>query len=214
MPSSTSPEPSDVGPAVGGDLTATDLDREHVVTLLTEATNEGLLAPIDRDRRIAEARLAQTFDDLVPLTRDLVGGVATPPPAGNPAGIVIDDSAASGEPDQVVAIFGGASRSGMWRVSGHTNVMAVFGGVELDLTEAVWEATSLTINCFCLFGGLELVVPEGVEVRNRIAGVLGGVETKVTAPTSGAPVIELTGLAALGGVEVRNPKRKKRRDRS
>jgi len=47
-------EPSDVGPAAGGDLVATDLDRDHVVSLLTAAQAEGRLTPAERDQRIAE----------------------------------------------------------------------------------------------------------------------------------------------------------------
>ncbi len=205
-------EPTDVGPAVGGDVPATDLDRDHVVVLLTEATNEGLLPAHERDRRIGLARVAETFDDLVPLTRDLVG---TEGPLVRPAPLVhaaprIDTTNATEAADQVIAVFSGTTRAGHWRVHRNTSAMAVFGGVELNTTEAVFEAREITINCFALFGGIDVKVPEGVDVRNHVAGIFGGVDVKVSPPQPGAPVVTLKGVAMFGGVEVRNPKTKRR----
>lgn len=207
--SAAQPEPTDVGPAVGGDLAATDLDRDHVVTLVSEAHHEGLLSREERDRRIAAARTADTFDDLVPLTRDLVsadGQIARPP-----AGVHVDAANSTEVADQVIAIFSAAERKGTWRARANTSVLAAFGGAQLDLTEAIFEAQTITINCFCLFGGVEVKVPHGVEVRNQAAGIFGGVDVKVSAPAPGAPVVILKGVAVFGGVEVRNPKLKRRR---
>ncbi|HRA74979.1 MAG TPA: LiaF-related protein [Propionicimonas sp.] len=206
--SSTNPEPSDVGPAVGGHLVATDLDREHVVTLVTEAQREGLLSLPERDRRIVAARAAEVFDDLVPLTRDLVGSdgtITTPAPL-----VQVDTATADENPDQIYAIFSGVTRKGGWRVRRTISAMAVFGGVELDLTEATFESQTITINCFCLFGGIEITVPAGVEVRSRASGIFGGVDAKAAPPVPGAPVVEITGVAGFGGIEVRNPKLKRR----
>lgn len=206
-------EPTDVGPAVGGDIPATEADREHVVTLLIEATNEGLLPATERDRRIGLARYAETFDDLVPLTRDLVnleGPAVRPAPLVAPASARVDTGNASEDADMVVAIFSGSSRAGHWRVRRHTSVLAVFGGAELDTSEAVFEAPTVTVNTFSMFGGFSLKVPEGVEVRSQVVGIFGGTDVKVSPPQPGAPVVILKGAAIFGGVEVRNPKQKKR----
>ncbi|MEA4945308.1 MAG: DUF1707 domain-containing protein [Propionicimonas sp.] len=214
-------EPIDVGPAVGGDLEATDLDRQHVVQLLNEATNEGLLPAAERDRRVSLARVAETFDDLVPLTRDLVsvdGALVHPVPLTAPAfpmatpaspASQIDTANATENADQIIAVFAGTTRKGHWRVRKNTSILAVFGGAELDTTEAVFEAREITINTFCMFGGVEVTVPPGVEVRNHAGGLFGGVETKIEPPQPGAPVITLKGIALFGGIAVKNPKRKK-----
>ena len=206
-------EPTDVGPAVGGDIPATEADRQHVVTLLVEATNEGLLPAPERDRRITLARLANTFDDLVPLTRDLVttaGPVVRPAPLTVPASTQIDTANSSRDADQIIAIFSGSNRAGHWRMRSHTSVLTVFGGADLDTTQAVFEAQTVTVNAFCLFGGFGLKVPEGVEVRSQVVGIFGGTDVKVAPPQPGAPVVILKGAAIFGGIEVRNPKAKKR----
>ncbi len=207
-------EPTDVGPAVGGDIPATEADRQHVVTLLVEATNEGLLPAAERDRRVAFAQAATTFDDLVPLTRDLVGldgPMVRPAPAVPPSSVQIDTTGATDDADQVVAIFSGAVRGGHWRMRRHTGVLAVFGGADLDASEAVFEAETVVVNIFCMFGGFSLKVPEGVEVRSQVVGVFGGTDVKAAPPRPGAPVVILKGIAMFGGIEVRNPKDKAKR---
>lgn len=199
-------EPIDVGPAAGGDLTAADADRDHVISLLMAAHSEGRLTAVERDQRVAAARLAETFDDLVPLTRDLVG------PASAARPVVSYDQANPAEgADQIVAVFAGASRKRAWRVRKHTSVLTVFGGADLDLTEATFEAQEVEFNVFCLFGGIELTVPPGTDVDNQVMAVLGGSDVgKLAPPNPSAPRITVKGFVGFGGVEIRNPKVRKR----
>jgi len=199
-------EPTDVGPVVGGDLTAADADRDHVVALLNAAHAEGRLTAGERDQRIATARLAETFDDLVPLTRDLVG----PAPA-RPA-VTYDASNATETADQIVAIFAGASRKHAWRVRKHTSILTVFGGAEIDLTQAIFEARDVEITVFCLFGGIDITVPPGTDVNNQVMAVLGGSDVgRLAPPDPSAPRITVKGFVGFGGLDIRNPKVKKNR---
>lgn len=200
-------EPTDVGPAAGGDLLASDADRDHVVTLLTAAQAEGRLSAAERDERISSARAAETFDDLVPLTRDLVNptGPAAPPI------ITYDEASATPVADQIVAIFGGTSRKHTWRVRTNTSIMAMFGGVELDLTKATFESHELTFNVFCLFGGVDIVVPVGTDVDSQVVAVFGGSDVGKLAPPDGAaPRLVVKGFCGFGGVHVQNPKDRNR----
>ena len=195
-------EPTDVGPAVGGDRSIAENDRAHGVTLLTAAHSEGLLTADERDRRLERARSAQVFDDLVPLTRDLV--------SLRQAGSVRYAPSTTDGTDQMIAIFSGTERSGVWQVRPRSFATAVFGGVELNMTEAVFEAKEVTIEVFCLFGGVTLKVPDGTRVNNHVAAVFGGVDQKLSPPAPDAPVVTIKGFAGFGGVEVRNPKRRRR----
>ena len=66
--------------------------------------------------------------------------------------------------------------------------MALFGGVEIDLTEATFESTEIEISGFWCFGGMEIKAPAGIEVRDRTAGIFGGTEIKgLGDPLPGCP---------------------------
>ena len=197
-------EPTDVGPVAGGDRPVAEGDRQHVLTLLNSAHAEGLLTAVERDRRLAEARAAVTFDDLVPLTRDLV--------SGRPS-VSYDVANASANADQIIAIFGGTRRRGRWRVRRETNLSLAFGGVELDLSEATFEAAEVRFGVNCIFGGVELTVPEGTEVVSHVAAVFGGADThRLAPPQPGMPRVVLAGFVLFGGLNVRNPRDRADRD--
>jgi hypothetical protein len=206
-------EPQHVGPIAGGNLRASDADREQVATLLATAFSEGRLTHDEYEERLEQAMTARTFDDLVPITSDLVP--VTPSPLAQTQqqhGFTIDRSGSTEERDTMIAIFGGSSRKGKWRVRRSSTAIAVFGGVELDFREATFESPVVEILGFWCFGGMDVLVPEGVEVRDQTAGVFGGTDvSRLGDPTPGAPVIVLKGLSLFGGVSVKGPKRRKAR---
>jgi hypothetical protein len=200
-------EPHHVEPVAGGHLRASDTDRDHVATVLNTAFAEGRLSREEHEERLDELLRAKTFDDLVGLTRDLVV-VSTPHAvATQHVGPAIDTTAANQDIDRLVAVFSGTERKGRWRVRRQTQTLALFGGVDLDLREAVFESRVVEISGLWCFGGLEIKVPAGVEVRNEVMGIFGGSEVKdVGDPQPGAPVLVLKGLALFGGVAVKGPK--------
>ncbi len=209
QPDDIYPEPTDVGPAAGGDQPATNDDRTQAAALFNTAYAEGHLTAAERDRRLAAVRSAVTFDDLVPLTRDLMGirsamATTTPRP-------VVDQTGASDEPDTIVAIFSGTERSGWWRVRRHLSVLACFGSADLDTTGAVFEDTSITINVASIFGGIDITVPEGTDVQGSVIGVFGGYDrSKLVPPAPDMPVITVRGFALFGGVTVHHRKKRRR----
>jgi len=109
-----------------------------------------------------------------------------------------------------VAIFGGIER----RVTsqdfqgGHIN--AVFGGVEIDLTDANMQAEEATLEINAIFGGVELRVPEAWQVAFRGTPIFGGIADKTLRRGSLRPavlptrVLVLTGAVIFGGVEIKN----------
>lgn len=182
--------------------------------MLTTAYAEGRLTREEHDERLDQVMAAKTFDELVPITEDLVYSGA-PPVTAPQQNSQIDTAGAAEETDTLVGILGGTTRSGPWRVRRKTQAYALLGGMELDMTEAVFDAPVVEISGFWCLGGLEITVPEGMEVRNHVMGILGGAEIKqVGEPDPSAPVLVLKGVAMLGGVEVKTKrKRKKHRDR-
>jgi hypothetical protein len=210
----SSTEPTGVGPIAGGNLRASDTDRDKVATVLSTAYAEGRITREEHDERLDQVMRARTFDDLVPITSDLVPLPVSPPPVSTPTAassttpattFSVDTSRDSGA-DQMIAIFGGATRKGRWRVPKQSTAVALFGGVEIDLTEAIFESTEIEITGFWCFGGMEIKAPAGIEVRDRTAGIFGGTEIKgLGDPIPGAPVITIKGASLFGGVSVTGP---------
>ena len=208
------PEPTNVGPIAGGSLRASDADREQVATLLSTAYAEGRLTREEHDERIDHLMVAKTFDDLIPITRDLViigtpTAVATPQPTSR---FTIDTTGQNPDSDKMIAIFGAVTRSGRWRVRKNIQALALFGGMDLDLHNAIFEAPVVEISGFWCFGGLDIKVPEGIDVRDQTAGVFGGTDIRdIGDPAPGAPTLVIKGMTLFGGVTVRGPKPNKRR---
>jgi hypothetical protein len=205
------PEPTNVSPIAGGNLRAADADRDQVATLLSTAYAEGRLSREEHDERIDQLMAAKTFDDLLPITRDLliVGSPAQVAAPQSTSRFAIDTTAQNPESDKMIAIFGGVTRKGRWRVRKNTQALALFGGMDLDLRDAVFEAPVVEISGFWCFGGLDIKVPEGIEVQDQTAGIFGGTDVRdVGNPAPGAPTLVIKGVSLFGGVSIKGPKKR------
>jgi hypothetical protein len=206
------PEPSNVGPIAGGNLRASDADRDQVATLLSTAYAEGRLSREEHEERIDQLMAAKTFDDLLPITRDLVivgppAQVATPQSSSR---FAIDTTGQNPESDKMIAIFGGVTRKGRWRLRRNTHALALFGGMDLDLRDAIFEAPVVEISGFWCFGGLDIKVPEGIEIQDQTAGIFGGTDVRdVGDPAPGAPTLVIKGVSLFGGVSIKGPKKRR-----
>ena len=87
---------------------------------------------------------------------------------------------------------------------------AIMGGIELDLRDARIAPGVSEIEVFTMMGGVEVLVPDGVRVEVVGMAVMGGFGVNASAASlddPNAPLIRISGLAIMGGVEV------KRKDR-
>lgn len=208
------PEPSNVGPSAGGNIRASDGDREQVATVLSTAYAEGRLTREEHDERLDRVLTARTFDDLIPLTHDLVaaGPKAVVSPSAQPTSYTMEPARSDSSGDTMVAIFSGTTRKGKWRVKSRIQAMALFGGIDLDMTEAVFEGPTVEISGFWCFGGLDIKVPSGMEIRDQTVGIFGGTDiSHVGDPVPGAPTLVVKGMTLFGGVAVKGPKPQKKR---
>ncbi|MBO1416034.1 DUF1707 domain-containing protein [Streptomyces sp. FH025] len=214
------PKPqSSHAPVAEAEMRVSDADRERIAELLRDAYAEGRLDADEHAERIGAAYAAKTFGDLVPLTRDLPAhrsvSFAKPPldapaPAPAPAAARPPMPPARHESPSVVAIFGGASRKGRWRVGAQLTAFTAFGGVEIDLTDAVFESPEVEITVTAIFGGVEVRVPENVTLLGSGVGIFGGFDVREqTAADPYAPVVRVKGLALFGGCEAK-PRRGKK----
>ena len=106
-----------------------------------------------------------------------------------------------------IAVFGGCERRVTAKNFQGGKATAVFGGVELDFRDADIE-TEAMLEVNCIFGGIEIRVPETWHVHSRSLPVFGGYEDKtrqVGDPAAGnAKTLIVTGMVVFGGVEIRN----------
>ncbi|MER5176917.1 DUF1707 domain-containing protein [Streptomyces sp. NPDC002896] len=192
------------------DLRASDTDRERVAEHLRDALAEGRLDMAEFEERLEATYNARTYGELVPLTRDLpAGSVAVPlvkPSADSPAqtGGWASRIGGEGTSSWGVAIMAGFQRKGQWTVPRRFTSFAFWGGGEIDLREARFAEREVVINCIAIMGGMNVVVPPGVEVVVRGIGIMGGFDHREEGVPGepGAPRVIVTGLAFWGGVGV------------
>lgn len=106
----------------------------------------------------------------------------------------------------VIALLGGAERKGSWLVPRELKVWAFLGGVEIDLRDAKFAPGVTEIDVTAFMGGVQITVPRGVRVETIGAAVMGGFESTAgdaTALDPAQPVLRVTGLAIMGGVDVK-----------
>jgi predicted membrane protein len=88
------------------------------------------------------------------------------------------------------------------------DLVAIFGGVNIDLRRATIAGDRAVIDCNALFGGVDIKVPENWKVLMKGMGVFGAFEDKTTPPRPDpnvkTPELVITGAAVFGGVKVDN----------
>jgi hypothetical protein len=104
----------------------------------------------------------------------------------------------------IFSVMGGHERTGSWIVPRQLKIVVLMGGAEIDLRDARFGAGLTEIEVFVMMGGVSLIVPPGVRVESMGATFMGGFDLKAgdaTALSPANPVIRLSGLAIMGGVE-------------
>jgi uncharacterized protein DUF1707/cell wall-active antibiotic response 4TMS protein YvqF len=178
---------------VSDGLRASDADRDAALALLREASVDGRLTLEELTERAELVSGAKTRGELAAATADL----AAPAPA--PVAEVTKER----------ALFSTTKRQGRWRIAQRSRYSAVFGNVKLDLRDAVLPGPEIEIEARAIFGGVEILLPEGVHVELTGKGALSGQELKLEggAPAEGGPVIRIHHRGAFGSLYVRSKPR-------
>ena len=173
------------------EIRASDAERDATVTRLREAAAEGRLTLEELTDRIEAAVTAVMRSELVPLTSDL--------PATAAVGVAAQSAAVRG--------VGDVKRSGPWTVPAENSFRTWLGHIKLDLRQAQISATETHIHARALFGNIDLLVPEGVEVELQAGTQVGRTKVEPGSGIPGAPRIVLTGGTFFGDVKVRRRRR-------
>lgn len=185
--------------------------RQATVDALCEHFANDVLEVEEFERRVDLAHRAATLDELDEILADLPGAETRPAPA--PSGSRSPESRAPGtvapdrvrEKDFALAVLGGSSRTGRWIPARWTVAVGIMGGVKLDFREAMLGPGVTEVTAFAMWGGVEIIVPPGMDVEARGLGIMGGFDHADEAPVSAdsdRPKLRIRGMAVMGGVEV------------
>ena len=192
-----------------------DALREETVDQLIMNYGHGKLSREAFERRLDEALDTKSHERLIELTEDLDLRADRQYTAQKKAelGIRVDPSARAGEEaDTIVNVFAGHNRRGAWDVPRALRMVNVFGGCELDFTDARFAAETTYISVFCLFGGVNLRVRDGMRTISKALCIFGGVDNRGgTTLDPNAPLLVIEGFCLFGGVDIRVKKTPKQR---
>jgi hypothetical protein len=196
--------------------------REETIDILCRHFAEEAYGLGELERRLEKARAARSRTELAALVVDL--DTTTLPEASPrernqpvPRGTVPKASGVSypaldlnAKPQSgsflAISVMGGTRRAGRWVSPGSMNAVAIMGGVEVDFRDAILTSEVTEVTCFAFWGGVEVTVPPDVNVETNGFALMGGFEQNDKVPTrpgDGAPTIRITGMALMGGVEVK-----------
>lgn len=184
--------------------------RQVTIDALCEHFANDAMPVEEFERRVELAHRATTVDDLKALLRDMPGGnLPAVPSSGATAPAQhrrhrVTAAAHVKEREIVLAVMGGASRKGAWTPARHNYAFSLMGGTELDFREALLGPGVTDVQVFALMGGVDIVVPPGVNVESHGVGIMGGFDHRgdLEEPSADAPTLRISGLALLGGVSI------------
>ena len=173
------------------ELRASDAERERVVEELREHHATGRLTLDELAERTDAAYGARTRGELEPLTRDLPAEARRTPSRRRARRFLL-------------ALFGGCELTGRWRLGRHLLVVTLFGGADVDLRHAELPEEPGTITAITLFGGLDVYVPDDVDVDASGFAVFGGNDERLDGPPlpPDAPLVRIRTITLFGGSDV------------
>lgn len=210
-----------------------DRTRQIAIDALMEHFANDVLEIDEFERRVESAHKATTSGELKELLQDLPGGgnlpavrdEATTREIAGTREYSITSSDQIEDRQYVVACMGGSSRRGRWTPARKTHAVAVMGGAELDFREAVFGPGVTEVQVWALWGGVDIIVPPGINVESRGIALLGGFDHSADTPTTGdagQPTLRITGLSVMAGVDIsvrypgesaRDARRRRRQER-
>lgn len=165
-------------------------ERDRNLVRLREAATAGGLTLAEYAERAAALERAGTPEEIAAAVADLCvspHGDTHPPRTW------------------LVGVLGGTEQRGRWRLGRRLSILAVFGGIKLDVGQAQLEAPDPVIAILAFFGGVEITAPPGVPIALSGISLLGGRsdERPVATQLTGAPPIRVRAYAVLGGVKIK-----------
>lgn len=104
-------------------------------------------------------------------------------------------------------VFGGSKRRIANQVFKGGEVNSIFGGSEIDMTQAILNEGENVLEINCIFGGVGIVVPADWNVRIDVVSIFGGFSDKRTVikkAEDDTKILIIKGLCIFGGGEIKS----------
>ena len=106
------------------------------------------------------------------------------------------------ELENITATFGGQKTVKDGEVFYGANIDSVFGGIELDLRNAIIEKESV-IKASAIFGGIEIFMPNDVNIKIKSTPIFGGISNKAKYNKESEKTIYIDAFCMFGGIEIK-----------
>ena len=183
-----------------------DVVREEVIDQLIFNYGHATLSAEAFERRLDQALASGTVAELDTLVADLELQSDPSYVQQKREELDADLDYNYGSPDEVeysINVFGGNSRSGHWQVPREIRMLNVFGGGEIDFTDAKFSHPVVRIRTFTLFGGASIYVREDLNTTSKIVSIFGGSNNEAPSnKSSQAPLVIVEGIVIFGGVSI------------
>jgi predicted membrane protein len=104
------------------------------------------------------------------------------------------------------SIFGGAKKRIISKNFRGGDLVNIFGGTDLDLSQADFTGTAI-IELTTIFGGTKLIIPSNWSIKSDAVIIFGGLEDKrkMQSPSENPEkILLLKGTVIFGGIEIKN----------
>ena len=115
--------------------------------------------------------------------------------------LVKGDKIAKTKAKHMAAAWSGQSEKVEGEYTGGT-ISSVFGGVDLDLRQSDIQDGAV-IELFVLFGGVDIIAPNDVVVKNEATAIFGGIDDKTNPGAKAKKTLYIRGECFFGGIELK-----------
>ena len=174
-------------------------EREKVVARLSDAFAHDHLNIEEFERRLSLAHERNTIASINQLVDDLAKA------DGEVQAQALAHASDVPEHQEITAIFGGGQFSGPRPLPRRLKIRAIFGGVQVDLREALFPDGIVEVEVKAVFGGVQLIVPPTLAVECHGVAIMGGFENLHRAPANpdpSSPLLRVRGRVVFGDVQI------------
>jgi hypothetical protein len=182
-------------------LSSRDLvaEREKIIARLSDAFAHDDLDMDEFERRLTLVHERNSMESLHELVADL------PQAKVQVHAQTLARSSHPPEHQEIIAIFGGHQIAGPRPLPRRLKIKTVFGGVMLDLREALFPDGVVDVEIKAVFGGVQIIVPPTLAVECHGVAIFGGFEGLSRSPANpdpASPLLRVRGQVVFGGVQI------------